>query len=284
MDYNFNTKINGNITLTAIWEKNKSTTKNVTIKFNSNGGTIVENQIIEKGNVVKQPKAPTKEGYSFVEWQLDSKTYNFETKVEQDIELVAKWKENEKTESNSTTKPTENKVKKYTVTFNSNGGSKVSSQIVVEGNKVSKPQNPTREEYTFVGWTLNGSEYNFNTSVKSNITLVANWKEEINVATPTLSAGLGGPIERGEFAEFTIELTGHYAPPGIIDTIAGWELYEKVGNNYNLIKGKRVEVENGDMKTYVARAYILNKAGNKIYSAYSNEHVIDRSEVEKKLI
>ena len=48
---------------------------------------------------------------------------------------------------------------------------------VEEGKKVMKPSTPTRNGYTFVGWTLNGSNYNFNSAVKGNITLVAKWEK-----------------------------------------------------------------------------------------------------------
>lgn len=44
------------------------------------------------------------------------------------------------------------------VTFNSNGGSTVASQSVLEGNKAIIPSNPTREGYNFSSWTSNGNK------------------------------------------------------------------------------------------------------------------------------
>ena len=79
----------------------------------------------------------------------------------------------------STTTPTQQSTKKYTVTFDSNGGSLVSSQTVVSGKKATKPTDPTKENFTFVEWTLNGETYNFDSAVTSNITLVASWKENV---------------------------------------------------------------------------------------------------------
>ena len=70
--------------------------------------------------------------------------------------------------------------KYYTITFNSNGGSFVSSQFVKEGGYISKPTNPTKEGYVFAGWYTNSSltnEYAFNSSVWSNLTLYAKWEE-----------------------------------------------------------------------------------------------------------
>ena len=40
----------------------------------------------------------------------------------------------------------------YTVTFNSNGGSAVSSITVSSGNTVTKPNDPSKYGYTFDGW------------------------------------------------------------------------------------------------------------------------------------
>ena len=71
-------------------------------------------------------------------------------------------------------------VKTYKVTFDSNGGSKVSSQSVKEGGKASAPENPTKEGYTFGEWELNGKKFNFSNKITKDITLVAKWNEAEN--------------------------------------------------------------------------------------------------------
>ncbi|MBT1165872.1 InlB B-repeat-containing protein [Bifidobacterium simiarum] len=63
----------------------------------------------------------------------------------------------------------------YTVTFNSNGGSKVASQKVTNGGKVNQPKNPTRSGYTFAGWYYGNAKWDFNRGVTANITLTARW-------------------------------------------------------------------------------------------------------------
>lgn len=62
------------------------------VSFNSNGGTKIDNQLIKENEKAKEPKSPTKNGYEFVEWQLNEEKYNFKNKVVSDINLVAKWK------------------------------------------------------------------------------------------------------------------------------------------------------------------------------------------------
>lgn len=63
----------------------------------------------------------------------------------------------------------------YYVTFDSDGGTSVPTQIVTPGGLVSQPSSPTKSGMTFDCWTLNGVEYSFDTPVNSDITLVATW-------------------------------------------------------------------------------------------------------------
>lgn len=61
------------------------------------------------------------------------------------------------------------------VLFNSNGGSAISSKAVTRGTAVACPEPPVRAGYTFRGWYLDGSAYDFTTPVVKSITLEAKW-------------------------------------------------------------------------------------------------------------
>jgi uncharacterized repeat protein (TIGR02543 family) len=66
----------------------------------------------------------------------------------------------------------------YTVSFNSNGGSAVPSQIVDSGGTANRPADPTRSLYTFDDWYSNTgltTVYDFSTPVTGDITLYAKW-------------------------------------------------------------------------------------------------------------
>ena len=68
----------------------------------------------------------------------------------------------------------------YTISFNTNGGKEVvSSQEIEDGKTVTKPANPTKDGYEFLGWYLNGEYFDFKTPVEENMTLEAKWKEII---------------------------------------------------------------------------------------------------------
>lgn len=161
--------ISKDLTLTAKFEKQSSSNTEddnsvkYTVTFDSNGGSKVSSQKVVENKTVSKPKNPTRSGYAFVSWELDGEDYDFSTPVTNDITLKAVWAKKED-------------VKEYTVTFDSDGGTKVSSQTVVENKKVSKPKDPTKSKYKFLGWYLDGKLYSFDTKVTKNITLKAKWE------------------------------------------------------------------------------------------------------------
>ena len=79
----------------------------------------------------------------------------------------------------------ENKPKGYTVTFDSTGGSAVSSQLVEKGGKATVPANPTHTGWGLLRWsaTENGTEaFDFeNSEITADITLYAVWQKSYNV-------------------------------------------------------------------------------------------------------
>lgn len=88
--------------------------------------------------------------------------------------------------------------KTYKVTFDSKGGSEVTSQSVKEGEKATKPADPTREGYEFLGWytsETSNNKFDFGTEIKEDITLIAKWSEvekaniKVNGAKNTLEIG-----------------------------------------------------------------------------------------------
>lgn len=70
----------------------------------------------------------------------------------------------------------------FTVSFEVNGGSTVSSVSVINGKTVSKPVDPTREDFIFVGWYKDSdfkTPFTFSSDVvTSDITIYARWVEK----------------------------------------------------------------------------------------------------------
>ena len=154
-----------------------SVTTKYSVGFNTNGGSYIADQIVEKGQKVIRPTDPTKSGYTFAGWYADSaltSPFDFNTPITSETTLYAKWTEN----GNST--PTPVSVEKFMVSFNTNGGSYVASQIVEAGSKANRPTDPTKSGYTFAGWFADSnltSSFDFNTPINANTTVYAKWTE-----------------------------------------------------------------------------------------------------------
>ncbi len=81
-------------------------------------------------------------------------------------------------------KEDEEVVEKFTVTFDSDGGTKVKSQKVKKGGKLNFPTNPQKEGYMFLGWYVGDEQWSFeNDVVTKDITLKAKWGSIISVGT-----------------------------------------------------------------------------------------------------
>ena len=77
-----------------------------------------------------------------------------------------------------------------TVNFDSDGGSAVTPQQVLQGQKVQRPADPIKDGHTFIGWYnkddlqyVNMPEWNFDYPVFENLELVAQWMEAMPIST-----------------------------------------------------------------------------------------------------
>ena len=90
----------------------------------------------------------------------------------------------------------------YTVTFDSNGGSAVPAATDVEySQRVVKPEDPTYDGHKFMGWTLDGRPFNFESGITQDITLVAQWMSvDVYPVIYDLNGGTGtGPKDNAKY-------------------------------------------------------------------------------------
>ena len=169
--YDFSRPVTQNITLKASWiEETSAISYKVSFKIDDSVNII---SVIE-GKTVTKPTNPIKEGYDFIGWYNGDELFDFKTSIYSDITLVAKWEKVEQT----------SEATKYTVKFDSNGGTSVATQRVDEGNRATEPRDPRRSGYTFLGWYLNGRKFSFNTRIYEDITFEAKWeKDEVKYNT-----------------------------------------------------------------------------------------------------
>ncbi len=155
------------------------------VYFDENGGADLDDQLIyfeeplDSYNPSSYVKGTTKKTtadgqvlvfdgwYTSADFTGDEFVFTGTTMPSTDVYLYAKWS-----------------PLKYTVTFDSNGGSEVAAAEGVEyGTPVAKPTDPTRDGYIFLGWTYvdaNGNEHpwNFSSAVKGDMTLTAQWRSD----------------------------------------------------------------------------------------------------------
>ena len=190
-------------------------TEEYTVTFNAYGGfPTPDEQHVKSGEKAVLPVAPTLKGYTFAFWYLgedeqNATAYDFNTPVTENITLTAKWN-----------------INKYTVTFNSYGGSKVDPQVVEYGLYAQEPEEPTLKGFTFAYWYLDDENeaYDFDTTpITEDITLTAKW--EINKFKVTFDTDGGEPIPDDQFVEwglFVEEPTTEPTKTGY--TFDGWYL------------------------------------------------------------
>ena len=140
-------KVTDNITLYAKWAANT-----YTITFDTAGGSEIAPITQDYGTVITVPEAPTREGYTFTGWDREIPT----TMPAENMTVTAQWK-----------------INRYTITFDTAGGSEIAPITQDYGTHITAPADPTREGYTFIGWDREIPT----TMPAENITLKARWKD-----------------------------------------------------------------------------------------------------------
>lgn len=156
-----------------------------TVRFETDGGTPVPpDQRVEEGSMATAPaNNPTKTGYAFAFWHLSDVTtaYNFQSPVNNDIMLYAKWQE-------------ENTAEYWQVKWNLNGGAWPTGDNhvtqVLKGGTLAEPAEPVKSGSTFEGWykesaLTNKVTFPYDvTSLTANFTLYAKWDKGSSTEDP----------------------------------------------------------------------------------------------------
>ncbi len=160
--FDFNNVINEDITLTASFELEPPTV--LQIGFNANGGEFdIVIAVTYSGHKIENPGSPTKEGFIFLGWYLEDELYDFDSIVNNEFTLVAKY---------------EPVVKTYLIYFINIDGNYTPEPInIEEGETIDRPVDPTRENHIFLGWYSRGEFFDFNKPINDDYILTALWKD-----------------------------------------------------------------------------------------------------------
>ena len=146
-EWNFADAVATDLTLTAKWQVNQ-----YTITFDTAGGSEVPSITQDYGTAITAPANPTKTGHTFAGWDREIPT----TMPAEDMTITARWQLN-----------------RYTITFDTAGGSEVPSITQDYGTAITAPANPTKTGYTFAGWDKTIPS----TMPAEDMTITARWTE-----------------------------------------------------------------------------------------------------------
>ena len=163
-------KVTDNITLYAKWTANT-----YTITFDTVGGSEIAPITQDYGTAITVPADPTREGYTFIGWEGEFP----ETMPAHNMTVTAQWE-----------------INRYTITFDTAGGSEITPITQDYETAITAPADPTREGYTFIGWDREIPT----TMPAENMTLKARWKDS---EKPTGEIIIGA----NKWREFLNELT-----------------------------------------------------------------------------
>lgn len=149
----------------------KFSKQQTTVLFNTTGGSVIAPVIINLGESVNEPVAPTRDGYTFVGWYEDTQLsveYDFDSLVMHATVIYAKWE-----------------IDIYEVTINTNDNDEnVYEYEVKYGDTVKQPQNPVLSGYSFIEWrTEDGKPYDFSTPITGDIVIEAAYREYVSETT-----------------------------------------------------------------------------------------------------
>lgn len=190
--FDFGFEITSDLTLYAKWKINQ-----YTITFNTNGGTEIEPITADYGAQIKKPDDPTKLNDTFVGWDKEIPT----SMPDNDMIITAIW---------------ESDTKKYTITFDTQGGTVIEDITTNVGVTIAKPDNPTKEGYSFDGWNSEIPDF----MPAANITIVALWK--VNQYTITFDTN-GGSEVTSITADFGTTIATPIAPTKIGYSFLSWD-------------------------------------------------------------
>lgn len=191
------------------------------IQFHTDGGSQVEDQIVEEGKTAVRPESVSKDGYRLDDWFQEAECQNkyiFSTPVTGDTQIYAGW------------------IKQWTFTFNPNNGTidreDLRIQVLDEGEAATDPSPYTRRAGADLdGWFTSknkgsGVKWDFSTLANRDMELFAQWTWQKR--TISFDSTLPGYVYPSQTVDYGTQITEPSpAPQKLGFRFAGWYDGEK---------------------------------------------------------
>ncbi|MBR2371684.1 MAG: InlB B-repeat-containing protein [Clostridia bacterium] len=169
--------------------------KEYTVTFDANGGSAVASQTVQEGEMVNLFES-TKQGFIFDGWYEGESKVASPYVVKKDVTLKAKWTE-------ETPAPSV-----FTVTFDTDGGTPVSSIEKTDGEMINLPST-TKTGFVFLGWYDGETPVSSPYVVNKNVTLKASWLQLPAVPQPcTVNFNVDGGNPIVSLQQYTGDVIG----------------------------------------------------------------------------
>ena len=232
-----------------------------TVNFITFSDSVISDKKVAKGETLGSIDTITKDGYTFAGWYLDS-TYNnsfdLNSPINSNITLYAKWTQ-----------------KENIVEF---VGTDYDTISVKSGSSVTKPRDPEKSGYTFVGWysdQLFTNVFDFNTIITSDTKIFALFTKKNSSNIGDTTSGSGEVLTEGAIDIIKVSGTSEaaYLTFNKYNDITTYDYYLSYNNGeYNLLDEKSVYTRALNSSTYRADLFGL-KSGT--YNIKVVPHGID---------
>lgn len=224
--YDFESLVNESFTIVAKWTLKAY----VTVTINPDDGVSETYTIdVEYGHSLNDQPNLTKEGYKFLGWYKNNTIYDFDLPVYGPFTLTAKFE----------------KIKEeFLIYFIAEGADYVpEQQYVLEGEKVDKPKDPTKENHIFIGWYSRAELFDFDSPIYEDYIITALWFDITNKAY--INEFIDAPIDTVKTLSGVITSVALFNYIIVEDASASIKV--KVGSfnanqlkDFNIVKGNKI--------------------------------------------
>jgi uncharacterized repeat protein (TIGR02543 family) len=177
------------------------------LTYEVNGGSPIPEDLGDWNRTINAPADPTKVGYDFKGWYKDAEfaeAFAFPVDLKVDTKIYAKWD-----------------IQQVKLSFNVDGGSAIPAVTQDYNTEFAKPEDPTKEGYTFDGWLEADlvTPFAFPVTLTADATAYAKWTITQTKLTYEVAGGSAIPEDLGNWGR---TINAPAAPTKVGHIFKGW--------------------------------------------------------------